>query len=145
MERDLDSGKCIEKQLDDRSAEFPKIDDRRVGQKSRFGYSLLNRSTADNPMDTWGTVVKYDRSGGPTVIHDYGSGHFPGEPVFVPRSPDAEEDDGFVLNVVYDGYTDRSYLAVLDARNLSGKPLATAHIPHPLPVGFHGNFAAGVV
>jgi carotenoid cleavage dioxygenase len=144
-ELDLESGKCVEKQLDERSAEFPRLDDRLAGRKNRFGYATLNRTEQDDFLSTWATVVKYDRSGGPSVIHDYGSAHWPGEPVFVPRSPDAAEDDGFVLNVVYDGREDRSYLAVLDARNLSGKPLAKAHLPHPLPVGFHGNFAPGIV
>jgi carotenoid cleavage dioxygenase len=144
-EFDLETGRCSEKQLDDRGAEFPRLDDRLVGYRNRYGYSALNRVTEDNPLDTWSTIIKYDRQGGPSVIHDFGRATWPGEPVFVPRSPDAAEDDGFVLTVVYDGPTDRSYLAILDARNLAARPLAKVRLPHPMPVGFHGNFAAGVV
>jgi carotenoid cleavage dioxygenase len=144
-EFDLETGKCSEKQLDERGAEFPRLDDRLVGYKNRFGYSALNRTNQDDPLDTWSTIVKYDRQGGPSAIHDFGKATWPSEPVFVPRSADAAEDDGFVLNVVYDGATDRSYLSILDAGNLSGKPIAKAHLPHRLPVGFHGNFAPGIV
>ena len=68
-----------------------------------------------------------------------------GEPLFVPRSPEAGEDDGFVLNVVYDSRTKRSFVAVLDARNFDKEPLAVAHLRGQVPVGFHGNFAPGIV
>ncbi len=144
-ELDLESGRCTEKQLDDRGAEFPRLDERLVGYRNRYGYSALNRVAEDNPLDTWSTIIKYDRQGGPSVIHDFGSATWPGEPVFVPRAADAAEDDGFVMTVVYDGPTDRSYLAILDARNLGGTPLAKVRLPHPMPVGFHGNFVAGIV
>ena len=49
-----------------------------------------------------------------------------------------------MLTVVYDGVRDGSYLAVLDAQNLDAKPLATCRLPHRIPMGFHGNFAAGL-
>ncbi|MFQ5974598.1 MAG: carotenoid oxygenase family protein, partial [Alphaproteobacteria bacterium] len=143
-EFDLESGRCKERLLDDRGAEFPRLDDRLIGYKNRYGYAVMNRTVADEAEEIWSTVVKYDRAGGGAVIHDYGPWQWPSEPVFVPRSVDAAEDDGFVLNVVYDGKTDRSYLAVLDARNLAGEPLARAHLPHHVPVGFHGNFVAGL-
>ena len=57
----------------------------------------------------------------------------------------APEDDGFVLCTVYDGASDTSHLAVLDAANVEAEPVATAHLEHRIPLGFHGNFAAGVV
>ena len=40
--------------------------------------------------------------------------HFPNEPVFVPRSLTAEEDDGVVLSVVWDGDKRASYLVIID-------------------------------
>jgi carotenoid cleavage dioxygenase len=50
-----------------------------------------------------------------------------------------------VLCTVYDGNTDGSYLAVLDAANMAAKPLAKCHLKNRVPMGFHGNFAAGIV
>ena len=49
-----------------------------------------------------------------------------------------------MLTVVYDGRTRRSHLAVLDARAFDKEPLAVAHLEHRVPLGFHGNFAAGI-
>ena len=142
-EFDLERGTCSEQQLDDRTAEFPRIDDRRVGYENRWGYAMV--SEGELLAEGSSVILKYDREGGPSVVHDYGPGRVPNEPVFVPRSPDAAEDDGFILNVVYDGRTQRSFLAVLDARNLDKEPIAIAHLRGQVPMGFHGNFAAGVV
>jgi carotenoid cleavage dioxygenase len=142
-EFDLEDGSCRERQLDERTAEFPRMDDRRVGYPNRWGYAMVS----ERPVLSTGSsvILKYDREGGPSVAHDYGAGCVPNEPVFVPRSPDADEDDGFVLNVVYDARTKRSFLAVLDAKNLDKQPIAVAHLHGRVPVGFHGNFAPGVV
>jgi carotenoid cleavage dioxygenase len=144
-ELDLASGTCSERQLDDRGAEFPRLDDRLVGYRNRYGYAALDRSKGGDAADTWATIVRYDRQGGRNVIHDFGKWQWPSEPVFVPRSADAGEADGFVLTVVYDGETDGSYLAILDAQNLDAKPLAKCRLKHRIPMGFHGNFAAGIV
>jgi carotenoid cleavage dioxygenase-like enzyme len=144
-EFDLASGECREKQLDDRGAEFPRLDDRLVGYKNRWGYAARARGGGNGLADVWGEIVRYDRQGGRSDVHDYGVGHFPNEPVFVPRSADAAEDDGFVLNVVYDAPNDKSYVAILDARNMAAEPLAKCHLKHRIPMGFHGNFAGGVV
>lgn len=137
------AGRCKETKLADYVSEFPRLDDRLVGHENRYGYAAVNRDT--DQLLVGSEIMKYDRRGGPSVAHDYGVAQFPNEPVFVPRSPDAAEDDGFVLNVVYDALTDDSYLAVLDARNIAGEPLATARLKHRVPMGFHGNFAPGVV
>jgi carotenoid cleavage dioxygenase len=144
-ELDLAAGTCRERQLDERSAEFPRLDDRLVAHRNRYGYAVM----ADGPnffMPAGETmIVKYDRQGGHNQYQRFGRGHFPGEPVFVPRSPDAAEDDGFVVTVVANMPAGTSYLAVLDARDVGAPPLAKAHLQHRVPLGFHGNFAAGVV
>lgn len=143
-EMDLTTGRCTSRKLDDRSAEFPRLDDRLVGQRNRYGYAVRGRGTGAGD-DLWSVIVRYDRTGGASTAHDFGEGCWPGEPVFVPRAPDASEDDGFVLCTVYDGPRDASFLAVLDASNLDAQPLAKAHLEHRIPMGFHGNFVRGLV
>jgi beta,beta-carotene 9',10'-dioxygenase len=66
-------------------------------------------------------------------------GCYPGEPVFVARPHGEREDDGVLLSVVLDASAGSSFLLVLDAGDLS--ELARAHAPHPIPFGFHGQFA----
>ncbi len=63
-----------------------------------------------------------------------------GEPVFVPRAPDAEEDDGFVLHLMHDANEDRSAVEVLDARAIDAEPLARLWLDERVPFGFHGNW-----
>ena len=62
-ELDLATGVCSESQLDDRGAEFPRLDDRLVGYKNRYGYAALDRTAGGDPADTWATIVRYDRTG----------------------------------------------------------------------------------
>ena len=143
-EFDLATGACREQRLDDRSAEFPCLDERLAGYKNRFGYALVEGDSG-SPLAGGGSLCRYDRSGGPAAYYDFGVGQFPSEPVFVAREAGSSEGDGFLLTVVYDAPEDGSYLAVLDAANLVDGPLARARLEHRIPMGFHGNFAGGVV
>jgi carotenoid cleavage dioxygenase len=62
------------------------------------------------------------------------------EPVFVPRTPDADEDDGWVLAYSYDTATHRSDVVILHAQDFTAAPVATIHLPARVPFGFHGNW-----
>ena len=70
--------------------------------------------------------------------HWHETGRYPGEPVFVARPGAEGEDDGVLLSVVLDAAAERSFLLVLDARDLS--EIARAEAPHHIPFGFHGDF-----
>ncbi len=63
---------------------------------------------------------------------------YPGEPVFVAAPEPTSEDDGVLLTLVLAGERARSFLLVLDARDLS--EMARAEIPQAVPHGFHGFF-----
>jgi carotenoid cleavage dioxygenase len=63
--------------------------------------------------------------------------------VFVPRSADAAEGDGWLLSVVWRWAENRSDLAVFDATELAAGPVALAHLTHRVPAGFHGNWRDG--
>lgn len=143
-EFDLETGKCGETRLDSLPAEFPRLDDRLVGYPNRYGYALMGESE-EGIGAGWLNTVRYDRTGGPNQVHAWGDGRYASEPVFAARDADSAEDEGYVLCTVYDGPTDRSYVAILDARNVDAKPLAKAYLKHRIPQGFHGNFAPGVV
>ena len=60
--------------------------------------------------------------------------------MFVPRSRDADEGDGYLLSIVHRGSENRSDLIFLDARNVADGPFACAELPHRVPYGFHGNW-----
>ena len=84
------------------------------------------------------TLLKHDLVGGHTATRSFGAGKALGEFVFHPSSADAAEDDGVLTGYVYDGTTDRSELAILDAQTL--QDVASIKLPHRVPAGFHGNW-----
>jgi len=77
-------------------------------------------------------------------VHALAPGSTASEAVFVPRSASAREGEGFLLFPVYRWAEDRSDVVILDAQNVERAPLATIHVPHRIPLGFHGNYADGV-
>lgn len=135
---DQAAGTVREEHLDDRKCDFPRVDDRRVGLPARFGYAQQLGSTPGNPS-MGNELYKYDLQTGQPEVHDMGpvTG---GEPVFVPRSADAAEDDGWVLSFTYDPTEDRSHLRIIDAQNFSGPPIARIFTPQRVPYGSHGNW-----
>ncbi len=145
-EFDLATGECRNRQLSDRKVEFPRIDDRLVGFKNRWGYCAADREGAVSLIDgTFTSILKYDRMGGSTVSHDLPEAHWGGEPVFAALGDDAAEDEGVVLSLVYDGPNDRSWIYILDAQHIDSEPLARLGLRQRVPLGFHGNFVPGVV
>jgi carotenoid cleavage dioxygenase len=83
-------------------------------------------------------VLQYDLSSGDAIEAAFRPAQQSGEPVFVPAGPAAEEDEGWVLVVVYDAAEDRSELVILDATDFGGDPVATVALPQRVPFGFHG-------
>jgi all-trans-8'-apo-beta-carotenal 15,15'-oxygenase len=116
--------------------EFPQHDWRLTG--SPHGYTYLAAKVGEGGR--FDSIVKLDHERDHTVRHDFGAGQVVGEPIFVPRSQDAAEDDGWLLSVVYSAAEHRSRLVVLDARDLESDPVAVAHLRHHVPLGFHGTF-----
>ncbi|KUI17064.1 carotenoid oxygenase [Mycolicibacterium acapulense] len=130
---DLADGKVRESRIDDRGQEFPRVDERRVGRRHRYGYapSIRGGEAAD-------VLLKHDFIGGATQSRSFGDGKVLGEFVFEPSSRDAAEDDGVLMGYVYDRRTDRSELALLDAQ--TSEDVATIRLPRRVPAGFHGNW-----
>ena len=64
----------------------------------------------------------------------------PGEFVFVPHTRTSGEDEGWLIGLVIDVETDTTDLVIFDARSIEAPPLATIHLPHRIPPGFHGNW-----
>jgi carotenoid cleavage dioxygenase len=133
---DLADGKVRETRLDDHSQEFPRIDDRRVGQPYRYGYAMQTSSTGGRPGDS---ILKHDLHRGQTTARRLGTENRVGEFVFVPHGSPGPEDDGVLMGFVYDTSADRSDLVILDAASL--ETIAAIHLPHRVPHGFHGNWA----
>ncbi|WP_321396957.1 carotenoid oxygenase family protein [Emcibacter sp.] len=134
--------------LTDMMGEFPRIDDRMTGLKYRYGWLLV--------IDTEKPVELKGGSAGGYVMNTLGLiDHETGkeqkwwcgptsslqEPCFVPRSKDAPEGDGWIVQVCNRLEEHRSDLLIFDALDIEKGPVATAKIPVRLRFGLHGNWA----
>lgn len=133
---DLDEKTVRYEQLDDTEVEFPRLDERRTGLSYRYGFCAGAGDAARGMPD----LIRYDFETGKSATHHLGATSSTSEPVFVARSADAPEGDGYLLSVVFRAEENRSDLIVLDAQNLSDAPIATVKLPHRVPMGFHGNW-----
>jgi len=137
---DLASGAVGEQQLDGDPHAFPRVDDRVVGLKHRYGWGVAPRGGGKGVIVDPGTVVKWDFQTGTQQIYDFGPNSFPGEFVFVQDDDDAGEDEGWVMGLVYDQSTETSDLVILDATAPGTDPVARVHLPQRVPFGFHGSW-----
>jgi len=133
-----------ETQLDDRVSEFPRSDPRRSMADYRHGWAVTARANDSERDRTEGCqLTHYDLKTGKSVDWRPGAGDRCSEPVFVPRTPDAPEGDGWVLSVLYRAAEQRSDLAVFEATDIAKGPVALAHLSSRVPAGFHGNWRPG--
>ncbi len=126
--------------LDDLPGEFPRFDERRAGLGYRHGWFAGQSSGRDG--ERFDCIAHVDLRTGKRTTYRFGEGDAPGEPVFVPRSADAPEGDGWVVAVVYRAAEDRSDFVVFDAGAIDRGPIGMAKLPRRVPFGFHGNWRA---
>jgi carotenoid cleavage dioxygenase len=138
---DLRTGDTREEDLDDQNTEFPSIDARRMGTRTRYAY--IPHIAPDKPTLLFDALVKYDTASGKTETHAFGPGRYCSESPFAPRVGGQAEDDGFVVCFVHDEGGGDSEAHVLDARDFSGGPLAIVSLPRRVPVGFHACWVDG--
>lgn len=122
-------------QLSPSGIELPNIDYARfnTSRDLRYVYGVGLRGG----RGFYDQLVKIDvATGATTTWHEPDC--FPGEGVFVGRPGRDAEDDGVVLSVVLDAAVGTSYLLVLDAASFS--EIARAELPHPVLLGYHGQF-----
>lgn len=130
--------------LDASPQEFPRPDERRWGQPYRYCYTMALPDVPDERLIGASMLYKHDLAIGKREVHDFGAGRVPGEFVFVPAHDGAAEDEGYLIGLVIDLPAETTDLAILDARDFAGPPVATVRLPHRVPPGFHGNWLPSV-
>jgi all-trans-8'-apo-beta-carotenal 15,15'-oxygenase len=100
-------GAVIERELSDRSGEFPQYDWRRSTRRHRYSYL----AGTGGPAGVFNSIVKIDHNTGAATSCDLGASSV-GEPLFVPRTPDAAEDDGWLLALNHQLAENRSQLII---------------------------------
>lgn len=140
-ELDLTSGQMTKQQLDDRSVEFPRVDERFMGRDSQYVFDLGSGDASGQIYEGFNRVIRYDlRSGASTDEHEFPAGTYLSEAIFVPRKKESPEGEGYLMLNVYHMNEDKTDYVILDAENLASEPLATVSLPHRVPFTPHGNW-----
>ena len=134
----LPHGRVKREMIESRSCEFPSIHPDLGGRKYRYLYlGAAHAVTGNAPLQA---LVKIDLASSTRQIWTAAPRGFTGEPIFVPRPDAQQEDDGWVLAVVYDAAHHRSDVVILDARDFHRGVIARLHLKHHIPYGLHGSF-----
>ncbi len=136
---DLRTGQAGTEEFDDLGGDFNRINDSVNGMRARWLYMSAMTDT-DRPLGDFDTMVKYDEIDGTRTTWWAGTHAHVGESVFAPDPAGVAEDDGWLLNVIYDDRRDVSELVVLAASDIAAGPIATVRLPRRVPFGFHANW-----
>ncbi len=123
--------------IDESANEFPRHRHSVGAKPYRYGYCA---SPVADMTSGWATL-KHDLDTGDRRIFDHGPGRAAGEPVFVARGDDGE-DDGWLVTFVHDLAADSAEFVVLDAQDFDRGYVARVPLPQRIPYGFHGNWVS---
>ncbi|HTK02646.1 MAG TPA: carotenoid oxygenase family protein [Bordetella sp.] len=142
MDIDIGGRKVGDVAIADMVVEFPRVNDTLNAVATRFVYlpTLTNTlQQANPPAATFNTMLKVDTETGNIGRHDFGN-RIAGEPTFIPRSPNAAEDSGYLAAFVFDPASRKSDLVLLDAAHIDADPVAVVRLPQRVPQGLHGTW-----
>jgi len=138
---DLAAGTAGWEQFDDLGGDFARVNDDFTGLRTRHHY-MASAVDPARRLGDFDSIVAYDDVTGARSVWNSGpSGHV-GESVFAPDPDGSGENDGWLINAVYDSATDSTDICVLDARDVAAGPIARVHLPQRMPFGFHANWFA---
>jgi all-trans-8'-apo-beta-carotenal 15,15'-oxygenase len=100
-----------------------------------------HRESGNAPLQA---ILKLDVTTGEEQLWSAAPQGFISEPIFIPRPNASQEDDGWVLTLVYNAGYHRSDVVILDGRDLNQGPVARLHLKHHVPYGLHGSWTPNV-
>jgi carotenoid cleavage dioxygenase len=124
---------------DDQSQEFPRINEKLLGGRHRFGYTVGFGYLAEGASQSSAALYKHDYATGARQVALTDPDLLLGEMSFVPNLTASAEDDGILMGYGYHRGANEGQLLLLDAQTLES--VATVHLPQRVPMGFHGNWA----
>ncbi|KAK1389203.1 9-cis-epoxycarotenoid dioxygenase [Heracleum sosnowskyi] len=134
----LKTGKSTRRSIlssdDEVNLEAGMVNKNKLGRQTQFAYLAIAE-----PWPKVSGFAKVDLFSGQVKKFFYGDEKFGGEPLFLPRDPNSEnEDDGYILAFVHDEKMRKSELQIINAITLELE--ASIKLPSRVPYGFHGTF-----
>ncbi|GFF28443.1 hypothetical protein IFM61606_10161 [Aspergillus udagawae] len=124
-------------------SEFPRIDERRLGREYNIIY--LPVAAPDLPPNglpmpvALNALAKVDKKANKIAYFKPGDDCLVEEPIFIPRSENSAEGDGWVISMIQRVKQRKSDLVIIDSREFS-KPIAIIQMPLYLRGQIHGNW-----
>ena len=142
---DLATGQATSQKLLDLCGDFPVVPASKVALPTRYAYvATFETSPFGSPVFYGVAKVDLQSESSRTAmvgLVNHGAGRVGGECYFVPRESNTnenqDEDDGYLMTIVYDEKKDKSELVIYDAKTMSSTPLARVDIGTRVPYGFH--------
>mmetsp|Transcript_71886 Transcript_71886/g.233642 ORF Transcript_71886/g.233642 Transcript_71886/m.233642 type:complete len:389 (-) Transcript_71886:201-1367(-) len=134
-EVDLNAKTWTRRDLCGEHLEFASVNASVAGKPHRYVFAALAHGASGDEAGPAAGVAKIDVVSGAVDKWVPGPTEFGGQPVFVPRPGSSDEDDGYLINVIFDGATSRSDVVILDARSVSSGPVCRFALKDPMPHG----------
>jgi carotenoid cleavage dioxygenase-like enzyme len=117
----MKTGEVTELKLNDIQVEFPKINERYLGRKCKYGYISLYHPELKYHEEAHSAtgVYKLDLETNHITRLDYEDGREAGECVFVPRANSVDEDDGYLMTFTYHNHKKVSWVMKIMCHELT--------------------------
>jgi all-trans-8'-apo-beta-carotenal 15,15'-oxygenase len=121
-------------QMSPTNSEFPTFNQTVAGTKHEVTYSACS---VENGHDSFFNGIQRVGYDGDIQLNTLDPGLYGSEPLFAPSKHSSTDDDGYLLEVLYDAHRHISSLLIFRAADIS-EPVATLDLRHHLPHQFHG-------
>lgn len=132
----MSTGQLRSETVSDIESEFPTFNTRNTGARHKVCYTACS---IDNGANSFFNAIQRVTYEGESTLVTLTPGYYGSEPLFVPRTGATREDDGYILEVVYDGYEHLSELQIYRADDIADR-ICRMKLRHHVPHQFHGYF-----
>lgn len=136
----MKDGSLRSEQVSDTESEFPTFNTAYTGKRNEVTYTACS---VKNGADSFFNGISRVTRDGEVDVIELAPGLYGSEPLFAPAVNAKSEDDGYLLEVVYNGFEHLSELQVYRADNPRDQ-VCQMKLKHHVPHQFHGFFTPEV-
>ena len=136
----MKTGELKSEQVMETECEFPTFNTAFTGSRNEVTYTACSVDNGANSF--FNGISRVTRDGDATVVA-LPPGCYGSEPVFVPKINATKEDDGYLMEVVYNGFEHKSELQIYRADDVNDQ-VCSLKLKHHVPHQFHGFYTPEV-
>ncbi len=137
---EMNSGNIRRELMCEEESEFPTFNPDVSGQPNKVTWTACS---IPNGSDSFFNAIQRITHDGDNDVLTLTPGYYGSEPLFAPAINSQAEDDGYILEVVYNAFEHISHLQIHRADNIRDQ-VCSLKLRHHLPHQFHGHFTREV-